>query len=84
MADEKAFEETKWWIDRRAVEPGSRNALVAAGNIYRSEYKKIMGSPREKAPDEVIDAVTRLPAGPAFSRTGDVVRALGIPTEQDR
>jgi hypothetical protein len=36
---------------------------------------------REGAPDEVIDAIATLPAGRTFSRTGDVIRALGIPTE---
>jgi hypothetical protein len=36
---------------------------------------------REGAPDEVTDAISRLPAGQSFSRTGDVIRALGIPTE---
>ena len=33
------------------------------------------------APDEVIDAITSLPAGREFANTADVTRALGIPTE---
>jgi Protein of unknown function (DUF2795) len=39
---------------------------------------------REGAPDEVIDAIATLPARRTFGRTGDVIRALGIPTEQGR
>jgi len=39
---------------------------------------------REGAPDEVTDAIAALPAGQPFDRTGDVIRALGIPTERGR
>jgi len=39
---------------------------------------------RGGAPDEVVDAIAALPARRAFSSTGDVVRALGIPTERGR
>jgi hypothetical protein len=33
------------------------------------------------APDEVIDAISALPARREFASTADVIRALGIPTE---
>jgi hypothetical protein len=33
------------------------------------------------APDEVIDAISGLPARREFTSTADVIRALGIPTE---
>lgn len=36
------------------------------------------------APDEVIDAIASLPARRSFGRPGDVIRALGIPTERGR
>jgi hypothetical protein len=34
-----------------------------------------------RAPDVVIDELSRLPADQVFERVGDVVRALGYPTE---
>ena len=37
----------------------------------------------EGAPDEVADAVGRLPAGRTFATIGEIVRALGIHTEAD-
>ncbi len=37
---------------------------------------------RTWAPDDVTDTVRRLPEGSRFAAFGDVVRALGIPTEQ--
>jgi hypothetical protein len=33
------------------------------------------------APDEVIDAISSLPARREFASTADVIHALGIPTE---
>ena len=36
------------------------------------------------APDEVLDALARLPAGREFGTAGEVVRALGIHTEEPR
>jgi hypothetical protein len=37
---------------------------------------------RSGAPDDVTDAIRRLPGGRRFAAFGDVVRALGIPTEE--
>ena len=37
----------------------------------------------EGAPDEVADAVGRLPAGRKFGTIGEIVRALGIPYEEN-
>jgi hypothetical protein len=39
---------------------------------------------RAGAPDEVTDAIAALPARRTFSRTSDVIHALGIPTERGR
>jgi uncharacterized protein DUF2795 len=36
---------------------------------------------RETAPDDIADAIGSLPAGHRFRTIGEVVRALGIPTE---
>jgi len=36
------------------------------------------------APDGVLDALARLPAGRQFGTAGEVVRALGIATEEPR
>jgi hypothetical protein len=36
------------------------------------------------APDEVVAAVSRLPAGQQFRTIGEIVRAIGIPTEEPR
>jgi hypothetical protein len=38
----------------------------------------------EGAPDEVLDALGRLPARTVFHTIGEVVRAIGIPTEEPR
>ena len=36
------------------------------------------------APDEVVAALSRLPGGQQFHTTGEIVRAIGIPTEEPR
>ena len=35
------------------------------------------------APDDVVAAIGRLPAGRKFGTIGDIVRTLGIHTEED-
>ncbi|WP_409328607.1 DUF2795 domain-containing protein [Trujillonella humicola] len=55
------------WLDR-ADFPATGPELVEAALDHR-------------APDAVVDELGRLPAGEAFERIGDVVRALGYPTE---
>ena len=37
----------------------------------------------EGAPDDVADAIASLPAGRKFATIGEIVRALGIPYEED-
>jgi hypothetical protein len=37
---------------------------------------------RTGAPDDVIDAISSLPADREFRTVGEIVRALGIPTEE--
>ena len=55
------------WLDR-ADFPSSGSDLVEAARDHR-------------APDAVVAELQRLPAGGNFERVGDVVRALGYPTE---
>ena len=55
------------WLDR-ADFPADGPALVEAALDHR-------------ATDAVVDELRRLPEGETFERIGDVVRALGYPTE---
>jgi hypothetical protein len=55
------------WLDR-ADFPSTGSGLVEAALDHR-------------APDTVVDELRRLPEGETFERIGDVVRALGYPTE---
>jgi hypothetical protein len=55
------------WLDR-ADYPATGPALVEAALDHR-------------APDAVVDELRRLPDGETYARIGDVVRALGYPTE---
>ena len=55
------------WLTR-APFPGGRDDLVEAARDHR-------------APDAVVSELERLPEGHTFGQIGDVVRALGYPTE---
>jgi hypothetical protein len=55
------------WLDR-ADFPSTGAGLVEAARDHR-------------APDAVVAEFERLPAGETYERIGDVVRALGYPTE---
>ncbi|MGY1823883.1 DUF2795 domain-containing protein [Geodermatophilus sp. SYSU D00079] len=55
------------WLDR-ADFPADGPALVEAALDHR-------------APDAVVEELGRLPEGETYERIGDVVRALGYPTE---
>ena len=55
------------WLDR-ADFPSDGPTLVEAARDHR-------------APDAVVAELERLPAGDTYERIGDVVRALGYPTE---
>jgi hypothetical protein len=55
------------WLDR-ADFPGTGPRLVEAARDHR-------------APDAVVAELERLPDGETYERIGDVVRALGYPTE---
>ena len=55
------------WLDR-ADFPSTGADLVEAARDHR-------------APDAIADELSRLPEGDVFERIGDVVRALGYPTE---
>ncbi len=55
------------WLDR-ADFPSTGPQLVGAARDHR-------------APDAVVAELERLPGGETYERIGDVVRALGYPTE---
>ena len=55
------------WLTRSPF-PGTRDDLVAAARDHQ-------------APDRVVAELQRLPEGETYERIGDVVRALGYPTE---
>ena len=55
------------WLDR-ADFPATGSGLVEAAREHR-------------APDAVVAELGRLPEGDSYERMGDVVRALGYPTE---
>ena len=55
------------WLDR-ADYPNTGPGLVEAARDHR-------------APDTVVAELTKLPDGETYERIGDVVRALGYPTE---
>jgi len=55
------------WLERHDF-PSDGPALVEAARNHH-------------APDAVVAELERLPAGQTFERVGDVVRALGYPTE---
>ena len=55
------------WLTREPF-PGTRDDLVEAARDHR-------------APDAVVAELQRLPEGETYERIGDVVRALGYPTE---
>ena len=50
-----------------------------------ADRRTILDSARQEgAPDEVMDALGRLPADTVFHTIGEVVRAIGIHTEEPR
>jgi hypothetical protein len=65
--DVAARAEIARWLDR-ADFPSTGSALVEAARDHR-------------APDVVVAELERLPQGDSYERIGDVVRALGYPTE---
>lgn len=76
-------------------QPGAPHGMTAADAERRSDIARYLlprAFPadrdtllsylsRETAPDDIADAIGSLPAGRRFRTIGEVVRALGIPTE---
>ncbi len=79
----------------RDHEPGAPHGMTAADAERRSDIARYLPPPafpadrdrllaylgRESAPDDIGDAIRNLPPGRQFRTVGEVVRALGIPTE---
>lgn len=76
-------------------QPGAPQGMTAADAERRSDIARYLPPrafpadrdtllgylSRESAPDDISDAIGSLPAGRRFRTIGEVVRALGIPTE---
>jgi len=76
-------------------QPGAPHGMTAADAERRSDIARYLPPRtfpadrdtllaylgRESAPDEIYDAIGSLPHGRPFRTVGEVVRALGIPTE---
>lgn len=76
-------------------EPGVPHGMTAADAERRSDIARYLPPrafpaerdpllayvARESAPDDIYDAIRSLPPGREFRTIGEVVRALGIPTE---
>jgi hypothetical protein len=67
-----------------------RDAVVARAELarwldradYPSDGPQLVEHARDHhAPDAIVEELQRLPSGQTFERIGDVVRALGYPTE---
>ncbi len=69
-------------MDAAAVEARSELARWLDRADFPSDGPSLAAAAREHhAPDVVVGELERLPTGETFSRVGDVVRALGYPTE---
>src|SRR3954447_20703000 len=69
------------WLDR-ADFPSTGPGLVEAAPGQPAPGAALLGAARAAgAPDAVVAELERLPEGDTYERVGDVVRALGYPTE---
>jgi hypothetical protein len=55
MADEKAFEETKWWIDRKAVKEREKTAEPVRGIIEKWPYELLKNYNQDEAAKNLVD-----------------------------
>ncbi|MFP5347905.1 MAG: DUF2795 domain-containing protein [Actinomycetes bacterium] len=67
------------------VEERSDIARFLGISAYPGDRESLLQTARQnQAPDAVLDDLSRLPEGQQFENVQDVVRALGIGTEQER
>jgi len=55
MANEKPFEETKWWIDRRAVKEREKSAEPVKGIIEKWAYELLKNYNQDEAAKNLVD-----------------------------
>jgi hypothetical protein len=68
------------WDD---VERRSDIARYLPVRAFPADRRVLLGFLKQTgAPDEVVDAIRRLPGDRQFATVGEVVRALGIATEE--
>ena len=67
---------------RRRRAPGPSWPAGSSAHDFPSTGAELVEAARDhRAPDAVVAELERLPAGETYERIGDVVRALGYPTE---
>lgn len=55
MADEKAFEETKWWIDRRPVKEREKSTAPVKGIIEKWAFELLKNYNQDEAAKNLVD-----------------------------
>jgi hypothetical protein len=55
MADEKPFEETKWWIDRRPVKERDKSAEPVKGIIEKWAFELLKNYNQDEAAKNLVD-----------------------------
>src|SRR5262245_24839820 len=55
MADQKPFEETKWWIDRRAVKERDKSAEPVKGIIEKWAFDLLKNYNQDEAAKNLVD-----------------------------
>lgn len=60
MADEKAFEETKWWIDRRPVKERDKSAEPVKGIIEKWAIELLKNYNQDEAAKNLVDINQRI------------------------
>ncbi|MBF8254132.1 MAG: hypothetical protein HW419_3366 [Deltaproteobacteria bacterium] len=67
MADEKAFEETKWWIDRRPVKERDKSAEPVKGIIEKWAIELLKNYNQDEAAKNLVDINQRIFKGLTIS-----------------
>lgn len=60
MADEKPFEETKWWIDRRPVKERDKTAEPVKGIIEKWAFELLKNYNQDEAAKNLVDINQRI------------------------
>jgi hypothetical protein len=80
MADEKAFEETKWWIDRKAVKEREKSAEPVRGIIEKWAVDLLKNYNQDEAAKNLVDINQRIFKGLTIAAGEWGYYSLGIGT----